>query len=760
MSSFCVLGSGLFLVTAFHAERAAWRMVIIFNLVRSIRMLHDIISEAISIQEALKTSPTSPFLTRSPMRDFSDLLPPLPPPAASSLNHKHSSGSLIAPHDVEGDATDGASTHSGKTSSSVNANPVKRTSFFSKEPKDGVSAFSSRSADKVRQQTRPATSSGVPSSAFCLPSSSFGSNRAKPAVTPPHGTPLRRGASDDWKLSAPPNQGLHRSRSGESSNQVTSALAGTIAAGTSASPPQKTGPASISGASDSGTSSGSRPGFSRPRYEGEAKEEELTPLTFTNVHQLLIMRIKPLLSVEQDLLKRLSTPDEYEAVRLDFNLSAMHEVAVSAARKSTSSHHSVGDKSLKVPRSHSSSGRPRARSSVDISSSAIESFGTTSTASSTVTVTPKKEKKKSNTVPSLSSPSLEKLGSSKKEKTTSLAKSSHSGMLIPPARQQPSAPIEATTPTGDQSYIVGIGHGFGQTRRASEGDESSGGRPKPGGGQTSTPEFYVRSTANWKERIWKWAKYDPTERLLKSSANGDRTLWDDERDPARMIQTFARDINALWRDPVVQEYLKSTITHWNSLLAYDILRARLKTIGVTEHALHIDTRGSVPKDWLVYDVGGSRTQRAAWMPYFDASDAIIFIANVAAFDQTLEEDPTMNRMEDSLRLFRELVRSPILKDVNIILFLNKVDLLDAKLKSGIQLARYFRRYGERANDTEAVLKYFRAKFGAIYAKYTPSQTSRVYTVHETSLIDRESTKDILQTVSKTIIQAHVQKHMG
>ena len=76
----------------------------------------------------------------------------------------------------------------------------------------------------------------------------------------------------------------------------------------------------------------------------------------------------------------------------------------------------------------------------------------------------------------------------------------------------------------------------------------------------------------------------------------------------------------------------------------DILRARLKTIGVTEHALHIDTRGSVPKDWLVYDVGGSRTQRAAWMPYFDASDAIIFIANVAGFDQTLAEDRSMNRM--------------------------------------------------------------------------------------------------------------------
>ena len=116
--------------------------------------------------------------------------------------------------------------------------------------------------------------------------------------------------------------------------------------------------------------------------------------------------------------------------------------------------------------------------------------------------------------------------------------------------------------------------------------------------------------------------------------------------------------------------------------------------------------------------------------------------------------------EDSLRLFRDLVSSPILKDVNIILFLNKVDLLDAKLKSGIRLAQYFKRYGDRPNDTEAVLKCayspfclrlvidspidFRAKFSAIHEKYTPTQASRVFTIHETSLIDRQSTKVTLQ----------------
>lgn len=50
----------------------------------------------------------------------------------------------------------------------------------------------------------------------------------------------------------------------------------------------------------------------------------------------------------------------------------------------------------------------------------------------------------------------------------------------------------------------------------------------------------------------------------------------------------------------------------------DILKARLKTTGVVEHTF------TMPKDnefrgvdWKIYDVGGARPQRHAWVPYFD-----------------------------------------------------------------------------------------------------------------------------------------------
>jgi guanine nucleotide-binding protein alpha-1 subunit len=78
--------------------------------------------------------------------------------------------------------------------------------------------------------------------------------------------------------------------------------------------------------------------------------------------------------------------------------------------------------------------------------------------------------------------------------------------------------------------------------------------------------------------------------------------------------------------------------------------------------------------WTFYDVGGTRTQRAAWQPYFSNVDALIFLAPISAFDQTLVEDRRVNRLEDSMLLFKAICKSTLLKEVNVVLFLNKVSV--------------------------------------------------------------------------------------
>jgi guanine nucleotide-binding protein alpha-1 subunit len=58
----------------------------------------------------------------------------------------------------------------------------------------------------------------------------------------------------------------------------------------------------------------------------------------------------------------------------------------------------------------------------------------------------------------------------------------------------------------------------------------------------------------------------------------------------------------------------------------DVLRARLKTTGVIEHTFTLRGGPSATNmDWKIYDVGGERSQRQAWAPYFDDVNAIIFL---------------------------------------------------------------------------------------------------------------------------------------
>ena len=136
-------------------------------------------------------------------------------------------------------------------------------------------------------------------------------------------------------------------------------------------------------------------------------------------------------------------------------------------------------------------------------------------------------------------------------------------------------------------------------------------------------------------------------------------------------------------------------------------------MGVTETNFRVRQGVSGTGNWRVYDVGGSRTLRSAWVPFFDDGaparyffpsrarvltfafhqvNAILFLAPISAFDQRLEEDSKVYRIEDSMLLWREICRNRLLAKVHLILFLNKVDLLQKKLESGIPLKKYLPHY--------------------------------------------------------------------
>ena len=54
-------------------------------------------------------------------------------------------------------------------------------------------------------------------------------------------------------------------------------------------------------------------------------------------------------------------------------------------------------------------------------------------------------------------------------------------------------------------------------------------------------------------------------------------------------------------------------------------------------------------NFRMLDVGGQRSERKKWIHCFDEAKAVIFVAALSDYDLTLSEDPSCNRMKESLR---------------------------------------------------------------------------------------------------------------
>jgi GTPase SAR1 family protein len=117
----------------------------------------------------------------------------------------------------------------------------------------------------------------------------------------------------------------------------------------------------------------------------------------------------------------------------------------------------------------------------------------------------------------------------------------------------------------------------------------------------------------------------------------------------------------------------------------DILRCRVLTSGILE------TKFEHKKvHFHVFDVGGQREERKKWIQCFNDVTAIIFVVDISAYNMTLKEDEKVNRLRESLQLFRSTWVNRWLNHVSVILFLNKYDLLAEKIQSGsCKLETYF-----------------------------------------------------------------------
>lgn len=131
----------------------------------------------------------------------------------------------------------------------------------------------------------------------------------------------------------------------------------------------------------------------------------------------------------------------------------------------------------------------------------------------------------------------------------------------------------------------------------------------------------------------------------------------------------------------------------------DILLTRVRTSGIVTEKYVIDST-----EFEMYDVGGQRNERKKWIHCFEAVTAVIFVAALSEYDQTLYEDSTTNRMVEAIHLFEDVCNKQYFENSSMILFLNKRDLFAEKVQRvQIKSVEAFSDYTGQLGDTDQVM---------------------------------------------------------
>ncbi|XP_067936449.1 guanine nucleotide-binding protein G(s) subunit alpha isoforms short-like [Watersipora subatra] len=195
----------------------------------------------------------------------------------------------------------------------------------------------------------------------------------------------------------------------------------------------------------------------------------------------------------------------------------------------------------------------------------------------------------------------------------------------------------------------------------------------------------------------------------------------------------------------------------------DILRCRVLTSGIFETKFNVDR-----VNFHMFDVGGQRDERRKWIQCFNDVTAIIFVTACSSFNMTLREDNSVNRLRESLDLFKSIWNNRWLKTISVILFLNKQDLLTEKILSGKLIEDYFLSYTryqlpeDASNDSSEDERVTKAKFfirDEFLRISTASGDGRHYCYpHFTCAVDTDNIRKVFNDCRDIIQRMHLRQY--
>jgi hypothetical protein len=178
----------------------------------------------------------------------------------------------------------------------------------------------------------------------------------------------------------------------------------------------------------------------------------------------------------------------------------------------------------------------------------------------------------------------------------------------------------------------------------------------------------------------------------------------------------------------------------------DCVRSRTRTSGIVE--LEFTLEG---QKYRVLDAGGQRAERRKWIHAFEGVTALIFVASLTEYDETLFEDRTKNRLQESLEVFDETVNSKYFLTTPVLLFLNKTDLFIEKyVRKGVPLnvSGLFPDAPPYTPEFPKAIAWISDQYRARRVKSDPS----LLVIHTTTAVDSSSIDQVFQDVKSIILE--------
>ncbi|CAL8386743.1 unnamed protein product [Boreogadus saida] len=179
----------------------------------------------------------------------------------------------------------------------------------------------------------------------------------------------------------------------------------------------------------------------------------------------------------------------------------------------------------------------------------------------------------------------------------------------------------------------------------------------------------------------------------------------------------------------------------------DILRVRVPTTGIIEYPF--DLQDVV---FRMVDVGGQRSERRKWIHCFEKVTSIMFLVALSEYDQVLVESDNVNRMEESKALFQTIITYQWFKNSSVILFLNKIDLLEEKILFS-HLVDYFPEYDGPPRDIMAGRDFILKMFENL----NPDPSKIIYS-HFTCATDTDNIRFVFHAVKDYILQKNLEEY--